>query len=166
MLGRRTIDQVTSIAMKQVSAYDKARGAVCLRYSYKDIDITHNVLLASQPCHYGGVRYWFICQYCHKQAGIIYLSGDQCACRECFKLAYRSEREGYLDKCYRKANAIRAKLEWLPGIASPEGVKPLEMHWLRFNRLKVEYDSHVSRIVGYQHDWMSKVQSTTMAKEK
>ena len=81
-IGQRLTDQVTSIAMKQISAYDKARGAVCLRYSYKDIDITHNVLLASQPCHYGGVRYWFICQYCHKQAGIIYLSGDQCACRD------------------------------------------------------------------------------------
>lgn len=158
-IGQRLTDQVTSVAMKQVSSYDKAQGSVSLRYSYKDIDITHTVRLTSQKCHYGGLRYWFDCQYCHKQAGIIYLSGDQCACRDCFKLAYRSERESYMDKYFRKADAIRAKLEWVPGIANPEGFKPLEMHWIRFNRLKAEYDAHVSRIVGYQGEWMNKVNS-------
>ena len=157
--GKRTTNQLTSIKIKDVNGYDKTRGLVSFRYSYLDKPVEHNVYLTTTVCHYGGVRYWFKCHYCHRRIGVIYFSGVQCACRHCFRLAYKSERETYHDQQFRKANAVRHRLGWQPGIAHPDGPKPKGMHWKTFYHLKAKHDFHVRRILGYQQDWIVKIQS-------
>lgn len=57
-------------------------------------DFDYNVQLATTPCNYGGVRYWFVCPlsthgvYCGRQVGVLYKSGDYFGCRHCHNLSY------------------------------------------------------------------------------
>jgi ribulose bisphosphate carboxylase small subunit len=50
-------------------------------------------------------------------------------------------------------------LGWKPGIAHPDGPKPKGMHWKTFNRMKAKHDFHVRSILGYQQEWIAKIQS-------
>lgn len=156
-MGKRTTNQVTSINIKEIGAYDRAHGSARFRYTLDGKAVEHTVYLTKSSCNYGGVRYWFKCPYCPRRAGVLYLSGGQCACRHCFKLAYQSECETDQDRLFRKANNIRAILGWRPGIAYPNGAKPKGMHWKTFNRMKAQHDSTVQRILGYDAQWIEKI---------
>ncbi len=56
------------------------------------------VKLTSTPCFFGGQRYWFICPLvirgrpCKRRCAVLYLVGEYFGCRECYGLAYRSQR--------------------------------------------------------------------------
>ncbi len=157
--GKRTTNQVSSVNVKEVGVADRLHGSVRFRYTLNGKPVEHNVQLMQTDCNYGGVRHWFRCEYCGRRVGVLYLSGGQCACRHCFKLAYKSEREGYHDQQFRKANKIRALLGWQPGIAHPDGAKPKGMHWKTFNRMKAEHDFRVQRILGVTAAWVEKIRS-------
>ena len=43
----------------------------------------------------------------------------------------------------RRADKLRDKLGWEPGILNGDGIKPKGMHWRTFERLKVEHDALV-----------------------
>jgi hypothetical protein len=58
-------------------------------------------------------------------------------------LAYPSQRETYDDRAARRADRIRDKLGWEPGILSGDGLKPKGMHWNTFERLTAQHDSFV-----------------------
>jgi hypothetical protein len=146
--GKRTTNQVTSITVKELGAADRLHGSVRFRYSLSGKPVEHTVLLTQTPCHYGGVRHWFRCGYCQRRVGVLYLSGGQCGCRHCFKLAYKSERESRHYRLFRKADKIRVRLGWGAGIAFPDGAKPKGMHWKTFNRMKTAHDITVQRIWG------------------
>jgi len=63
-------------------------------------NMDYRVLLASTPCRYGGIRYWFICpltkngRYCGRRVGVIYSIGKWFGCRYCGNIAYQSQFEG------------------------------------------------------------------------
>ena len=65
------------------------------------------------------------------------------ACRQCNRLAYRSQREADDDRATRRADTIRRRLDWEPGILNGNGLKPKGMHWSTFERLQGEHDAHV-----------------------
>lgn len=54
------------------------------RFDYK-------VPLLKTPCNYGGFRYWFQCNDCHRKVGVIYISTHG-KCRKCSQLCYASQR--------------------------------------------------------------------------
>lgn len=62
-------------------------------------DMDYSVNLATTPCRYGGVRYWFICpltkngSYCGRRVGVLYLCGKYYGCRYCGNIAYQSQFE-------------------------------------------------------------------------
>ena len=159
-MGKRTANQLTSVNIKTVSAHDKVHGSVRYRYMIAGKPIEHTVRIAQTACNYGGVRYWYRCEYCQYRVGVLYFSNGQCACRKCFKLAYKSEREGYHDQQFRKANNIRDRLGWKPGIAHADGGRPKGMHWKTFYRMKSEHDFRVQKILGYHVQWIAKMQVT------
>jgi len=70
------------------------------RWSGKKESMNYNVDLATTPCNYGGIRYWFICplfkngQYCGRRVGVIYSIGKWFGCRHCGDIAYQSQFEG------------------------------------------------------------------------
>lgn len=103
--------------------------------------LDYPIQLQTTPCRYGGARYWFTCPAvgCGRRVAILYLGDKYFACRHCYQLAYQSQREAPGDSANRRANKIRDKLDWGPGIANPIGWKPKGMHWKTFNRLMRQY---------------------------
>ena len=103
------------------------------------------ILLDWTGCNYGGKRAWWLCPAadCGRRVAVIY-AGDVFACRQCHHLAYRCQRETDDYRATRRADTIRQRLGWEPGILNGAGWKPKGMHWRTFERLENRHDAHVS----------------------
>lgn len=102
------------------------------------------VFLEWTDCHLGGKRAWFRCpaKGCGRRVAILY-GGAIFACRRCHRLAYESQREAGYDRMARRADRLRDKLGWEPGILNGNGIKPKGMHWRTFELLKAKHDALV-----------------------
>lgn len=125
------------------------RGRIWLDYRQRqDGDdgqaMSYFVLIDRTPCHYGGERVWLRCPAagCGRRCAVLY-GGAVFACRRCYGLAYRCQRETPDDRATRQAEKIRWRLGWEAGILSGEGRKPKGMHWRTFDRLVAEHDELV-----------------------
>lgn len=96
------------------------------------------------PCTYGGTRAWWLCPTCGKRCAILYI-GKTPACRHCYRLAYRSERETTSDRATRQVNKLRDRLDWEPGFLNGNGPKPKGMHWRTFYRLQAQHDAYMQQ---------------------
>lgn len=96
-------------------------------------------------CGFGGRRVWWLCPAvgCGRRVAVLH-GGRVFACRQCNRLAYRSQREGDDIRATRRADTIRRRLGWVPGILHDNGLKPKGMHWRTFERLQVSYYAHVN----------------------
>lgn len=121
------------------------------RYDSDWKDFKYSVCLTTTPCNYGGQRYWFICPAlgCGRRVALLYLYDEIFACRHCYQLAYRSQRETNTDRLIRKTEKIREKLGWEPGILNGSGWKPKGMHWKTFDRLTGLHDRFVELNLNY-----------------
>ena len=106
-------------------------------------DENYPLYLDWTPCNLGGSRPWFICPAagCGRRVAILYW-GAIFACGHCFQLAYPSQRESHDKRADRRADRIREKLGWDPGIFGKHG-KPKGMHWRTYERLAAEHDAFV-----------------------
>ncbi|MGZ8935214.1 MAG: hypothetical protein ACXW04_09955 [Methylobacter sp.] len=102
------------------------------------------IRLQTTTCNYGGQRYWFTCPIrgCGRRVALLYLGATYFACRHCYRLTYRSQRETKEDRVSRKADKIRNKLKWEPGILNPTGRKPKGMHWKTYFRLVAKHNEY------------------------
>lgn len=107
-------------------------------------DESYPVYLDWTACHLGGQRPWFLCPVhgCSRRVALLH-GGAIFACRYCHQLAYPSQREGWGDRAARRAERIREKLGWEPGILNGDGWKPKGMHWNTFERLTAQHDTFV-----------------------
>ncbi len=107
-------------------------------------DESYPVYLDWTECNLGGQRPWFLCpaRGCGRRVAILY-GGAIFACRHCYRLAYPSQRERDDDRAARRADRIRERLGWEPGILNGNGLKPKGMHWRTFERLTAEHDAFV-----------------------
>ncbi len=138
----------------QVTASIQVRvdtGCVWLIYRHRSggdewKDENYPVCLDRTSCHLGGQRPWFRCPAlgCRRRVAILY-GGGIFACRRCHKLAYPSQRETTDGRARLRAERIREKLGWEPGILNPGGMKPKGMHWKTFERLFGEYNANVEQ---------------------
>lgn len=122
-------------------------GRVILTYCHRSgneewKDKSYPVDLDWTACNMGGKRPWFLCPTCGRRVAILYCSGIF-ACRHCQQLTYRSQREAPVCRAIRRADKIREKLGWKPGIANPDGWKPTGMHWKTFEKLTAQHDAFV-----------------------
>jgi hypothetical protein len=103
----------------------------------------YSVPLDVVPCGRGS-RVWFRCpvQSCGRRAGVLY-AGKVFACRRCFNLAYRCQRETAENRARRRAERIRHRLGWPAGILAGDGERPKGMHQTTFERLTVAHDHFV-----------------------
>ncbi len=103
------------------------------------------VMLDWTPCTYGGRRAWFLCPAvgCGRRVAFLH-GGSIFACRHCYRLAYRSQRETADDRAGRRADKIRERLGWEPGILNGAGGKPKGMRWQTFWRLSAEHNAFVN----------------------
>lgn len=109
-------------------------------------DRRYPVLLDKTACHLGGERVWWLCPVagCGKRVAVLY-GGKVFACRHCHRLAYRCQRETAGDHATRRANTLRDRLGWVPGILNDAGSKPKGMRWRTYWQLRAQYEAHVSR---------------------
>ena len=105
-------------------------------------DVRAVVWLDRTPCTYGGTRTWWRCPCCSRRVAILYI-GRIPACRHCYRLAYRCERESVDSRATRQADKLRDRLGWIPGILHGNGPKPKGMHWRTFERLQAKHDAMV-----------------------
>ncbi|MFC1630055.1 hypothetical protein ACFL06_00775 [Patescibacteria group bacterium] len=92
-----------------------------LRYKYTnhftgEIDhLDYEIRLATSPCNYGGVRYWFVCPYCNKRVGMLYLVRKYFNCRHCGKIAYLSQMRGGVSRgsslCLRDVEKLEEEIK-------------------------------------------------------
>ena len=75
----------------------------------------------------------------------ILYGGGIFACRRCYQLAYASSREDAGGRATRRADRLRARLGWEPGILNGNGGKPKWMRWRTFDRLIAKHDQLVGR---------------------
>jgi hypothetical protein len=110
--------------------------------------LNYPVRLQTTSCNYGGVRYWFTCPVagCGRRVALLYLGGKIFACRHCYRLAYKSQRESMDDRAHKRANKIRDKLNWPRGILNPTGDKPKGMHWTTYCRLLSMHNEYSNQI--------------------
>lgn len=127
------------------------RGRVILDYRVRESgdeweSLQYAVQLTTTDCNLGGYRQWFLCPAsgCGRRVACLY-GGRIFACRHCHRLSYSSQREDASDRAGRRADRIRAKLEWEPGFLNGPGDKPKGMHWRTFERLCVEHDAWAER---------------------
>lgn len=123
--------------------------------SYRSQSVHHNggewesmnyaVRLDWTSCSFGGRRVWWRCPVvgCGRRVAVLH-GGRVFACRQCNRLTYRSQREADGDRATRRADSIRRRLAWEPGILNGNGLKPKGMHWRTFERLQGEHDAHVN----------------------
>lgn len=162
---RRTLDVRTlmrggdleegKVSVWEWSRYDGSRyGTVVVKAQRYGVVLCHDrqiyggeweahdyvVGLTWTDCQLGGQRPWFVCpgRGCGRRVAILY-SGSIFACRHCHKLSYESQSESAGDQPRRRAEAIRKRLGWKPGILNPCGGKPKGMHWKTYFRLREEY---------------------------
>jgi hypothetical protein len=126
-----------------------ANDRVLLSTQTSGADETQNqwVELDQTPCPLGGSRVWFRCpaQGCGRRVALLYMgSSDSLACRHCLQLAYASQREAPEDRAARRADRIRDRLGWEPGIVNGKRCKPKGMHLTTFERLKARHDVLIS----------------------
>lgn len=123
-------------------------GRVVLSYQQRHGDdwrpMEYPVRLDWTPCTLGGRRAWFLCpaQGCGRRVALLYNGGGIFACRHCYRLAYACQRESADDRAARRADRIRARLGWEPGILNGQGDKAKGMHWRTFDRLRVRHNEH------------------------
>ena len=120
------------------------------RHSRNDDKWQHHdypIRLDWTPCRYGGQRAWFLCPAmgCARRVAVLYLgSCGIFACRHCYDLAYHCQRETLDDRACRRADKIRDKLGWEPGILNGNGIKPKGMHWKTYRKHKAQHDAFVN----------------------
>lgn len=124
---------------------------VCLIYRHRGSsgewkDENYSVWLDWTPCNLGGQRPWFRCpaRGCRRRVAILY-GGGIFACRRCYRLAYPSQRETRDGRARSRADRIRERLRWEPGILNGGGLKPKGLHWRTFERLSAEHDAFVEQ---------------------
>ena len=105
--------------------------------------MNYPVRLAWTACNYGGQRAWWLCPAagCGRRVAVLY-GGAVFACRHCQRLVYRSQNETPSNGVYRRADNLRDRLGWVPGVIHGAGSKPKGMHWQTFLRLLAIYNDH------------------------
>jgi hypothetical protein len=111
-----------------------------------------SVRLMRTRCNYGGARRWLQCPAgsCRRRVGVLYLRNDLIACRQCLRLAYRSQREEFGVRRLRRARAVRLKLGFSADVDSLLGPKPhtLGLQGSLFTRFLVSCSQRFYRLRG------------------
>ena len=86
-------------------------------------------------CHLGGQRPWFVCS-CGRRVAVLYRGGRLFGRRQCYSLAYASQRQTPRDRGWEQARKIRMKLGGSASLLEPFPEKPKRMHRSTYLRLR------------------------------
>jgi hypothetical protein len=95
------------------------------------------------PWHFGGGRFYFLCD-CGRRVGKLFaLSGSLWRCRHRHDLTYATRQAALRYRLIRKAQKIRERLEGSLGVLDDFPPKPKGMNWRRYQRLRQTHDQAV-----------------------
>jgi len=113
------------------------------RFSYtqhehgRPIDYIYTIPLTTTACHYGGKRYWFVCQSSAKECGrrvsMLYMSKTFFTCRHCARVTYKSKSLTGLRKRIGVVSAYEVRRLLLDGRWHSYAGKPTK-RYLRLQR--------------------------------
>jgi hypothetical protein len=96
------------------------------------------IAIERTPGQLGGWRTWFVCPECRKHFAFLRAGGGRVACRHCLGLAYQCQSESASDRLLRRADKLRERLGWPPGVINPPGFRPKYMRQATYERLRLE----------------------------
>lgn len=151
MSGRRS-DRVCTDELRRIDVRELARGAAFAPQGWPAVvaacDGQRFVIgLDWTACTYGGARPWWRCPCCLRRVAVLYVGRGALACRHCHRLAYRCQREADDDRALRRAEALRRRLGWRPGIAHGHGARPKRMHARTYWRMQARHDASVNQVM-------------------
>ena len=88
-----------------------------------------------ERCRFGGERPWFICavsadgQYCGRRTAKLYGAGRLFACRRCYRLGYRIQRENPMERAHLRLARLHRKLN--ADYEGPDWPPPRKPKWMR-----------------------------------
>ena len=114
---------------------------VRFRYSANGTPMDYRVWLRRTPCRFGGFRWWWICPRTGHPATKLYLppGAKTFASRRAYRMAYRSERGGPMDRSHTRQARIFEKLGGeYRFFEDPPPDRPKGMHHRTYERLLAE----------------------------
>jgi hypothetical protein len=112
-----------------------------LHYTANGTARDYRVRLEATPCHYGGLRWWWVCPVSGRRTAKLYLPPGATifAARKAYRLAYRSQREATIDRTHaRQARLYRRLGGDYCHYEQPPPPRPKGMHRSTYERLKAE----------------------------
>lgn len=99
--GEKTSSIGVSVYTLYENKYVRFYYTITKRNTGEKIECDYKVQLTTTPCHFGGVRYWFICPIinngisCGRRVGVLYQPPGEnyYGCRYCYNLSYESRNE-------------------------------------------------------------------------
>jgi hypothetical protein len=99
--------------------------------------VRERVAIEETPCHFGGVRRWFMCprSNCGRRCRKLYLQGSgRWLCRACADARYLSQRQSLQERRLTRARRLRGKMGGPVRPIDPLPAKPPHMHWSTWER--------------------------------
>ena len=107
--------------------------------------VEQSIPITTTACNYGNERQWFLCSRCHYRCAILYSVSTLFLCRKCYRLPYRSQMHGYLDRLLDQKHGLGERIfehyEFGEGWLKKKG-----MHQRTFDPLYSKYKQLESRI--------------------
>lgn len=139
------VEYVPALDMRKMRIHPSERG---IHWRGRRIEIDR------EPGRLGGWRMWLVCPECRKHFYVLRAVGDRVACRHCLGLKYKCQSETANDRLLRKANKLRERLGWEPGVLNPLGEKPKYMRWDTYERLRLECLLVSNRVLMNYNAWV------------
>ena len=114
-----------------------------LHYSANGAPKDYRVRLEATPCHYGGLRWWWICPLSGRRVARLHLppGATVFAARKAYRLAYRIQREARIDRTHARQRRLYGKLggkyDHFEQLPPP---RPKGMHRATYERLEAELE--------------------------
>lgn len=162
--GKASIARLPVVRLTHATTSSVAHRAAYVRVDGPDhCTVIHGlrnwpVMIDFTPLHFGGHRRWLVCPHCSSRREALYVSGDRLSCRQCLDLRYDSQHVNRRGRMFRRADKIRARLGWPPGVLAPELGKPDKMHWRTYLRLRAELDAMTNALLGCVNDWAQRAE--------
>ena len=92
----------------------------------------HAVQIVERPCHFGGRRFYFVCDCGHRVTKLHSRGSGAWLCRHCHRLNYRCQMISPCDRLREKAQSIRRQLSGSVSMFDPFPRRPRGMHRTRY----------------------------------
>ena len=115
--------------------------------------IEQRIFFDRKPCHYGGVRQWFLCPGCSERVGILCCDDSLFLCRHCYQLPYASQQQSRIDRLIDQQHKLGERIfkhyDYGDGWGKKKG-----MHWRTYDRLHVRYQEMEQQLEGYMERYL------------